>query len=222
LIDRPNSTVTHSLKRGGGFADAEEDDIVFQILASTVLNSGAWMKNGKETYCASCPMGQQFSSDATSTSMDEMQQPRSADDGNQEPLECGKPANFTYYDQLMGIANRHNHPHIPEPQVAMVFRKKGSKKDTIDLNTLEKKLRKAKREVRAVLESMSSCFMCFLTLTSIVNFNFRNQVQYNCITRSGTSTVSKAILSEQLSVFGGHWQWPQTIRKYVNRIANIC
>lgn len=129
--------------------DAEqEDDIVFQILSSTVLTSGAWMKNGKETYCASCPMGQQFSS-AESSVDEEMQQQRSANDvTTDEPLECGKPANFTYYDQLMGIANRHNHPHIAEPQVAMVFRKKGSKKDTIDLNTLEKKLRKAKKEVR--------------------------------------------------------------------------
>ena len=61
-------------------------------------------------------------------------------------LDCGKPANFTYYDHLIGIANRHNHPTKPEPQVAVIFNQRRSPE--MDLETLEKKLRKAKVEVR--------------------------------------------------------------------------
>lgn len=36
-------------------------------------------------------------------------------------LDCGKPVNFTYYDHLVGIQNRANHIHIPEPEVALTF-----------------------------------------------------------------------------------------------------
>ncbi|GLH14197.1 Uncharacterized protein GBIM_18590 [Gryllus bimaculatus] len=66
---------------------------------------------------------------------------------HEEHLDCGKPVNFTYYDNLVGVANRHNHPHVPEPQVAMIFKKKNSKNTELDVNMLEKKLKKAKREV---------------------------------------------------------------------------
>ena len=34
-----------------------------------------------------------------------------------EVLDCGKPVNFTYYDNLVGVANRLSHPNVPEPQV---------------------------------------------------------------------------------------------------------
>lgn len=64
-----------------------------------------------------------------------------------EYLDCGKSVNFTYYDNLVGVANRHNHPHVPEPQVAMIFKKKGTKSTEFDVNALERKLKKAKREV---------------------------------------------------------------------------
>lgn len=64
-----------------------------------------------------------------------------------EYLDCGKSVNFTYYDLLVGVANRHNHPHAPEPQVAMIFKKKGTKSAEFDVNALERKLKKAKREV---------------------------------------------------------------------------
>ena len=66
---------------------------------------------------------------------------------SEEHLDCGKSVNFTYYDNLVGVANRHNHPHVPEPQVAMIFKKKGTKNTEFDVNALERKLKKAKREV---------------------------------------------------------------------------
>lgn len=35
-------------------------------------------------------------------------------------LRCGKSANFTQYDDLSGIANRHTHPIRPEPEVHII------------------------------------------------------------------------------------------------------
>lgn len=132
----------------------EEVELVLQILATTVINSGSWIKNGDETYCRGCTLGGGGANNP-SIMISDFENTSGAvgvtlDDDSPEVLDCGRAANFTYYDQLIGVANRHNHPHIPEPQVAMVFRKKGSKKDTIDLNTLERKLRKAKKEVMFV------------------------------------------------------------------------
>lgn len=38
-----------------------------------------------------------------------------------EYLDCGKAVNFTYYDNLVGVARRHRHPNVPEPQVKSKF-----------------------------------------------------------------------------------------------------
>lgn len=64
-------------------------------------------------------------------------------DLSSETLDCGRPANFTFYDNLVGVANRMNHPNVPEPQVMLIFKKKVSE---IDISSLERKLKKAKRE----------------------------------------------------------------------------
>lgn len=64
-----------------------------------------------------------------------------------EVLDCGKAVNFTYYDNLVGVNNRQNHPHVPEPQVALIFKKKSAKNADLDVDALERKLKKAKREV---------------------------------------------------------------------------
>ena len=63
-------------------------------------------------------------------------------------LDCGKPVNYTQFDSLRGISNRKSHPHIPEPEVAMIFKKKGSRNAEVDMSDLEKKLKKSKKEVR--------------------------------------------------------------------------
>ena len=52
------------------------------------------------------------------------------DDLDDEVLDCGKPVNFTYYDHLVGIQNRASHLHIPEPEVANLFKKKSKKYQT--------------------------------------------------------------------------------------------
>lgn len=40
------------------------------------------------------------------------------DELDKETLDCGKAINFTYYDDLIGIAQRYNHPIVPEPEVS--------------------------------------------------------------------------------------------------------
>ena len=62
-------------------------------------------------------------------------------------LDCGKVVNYTEYDHLRGIADRKTHPHIPEPEVAMIFKKKDSRNAEVDMADLEKRLRKSKKEV---------------------------------------------------------------------------
>lgn len=61
-------------------------------------------------------------------------------------LSCGKVVNYTQYDHLRGISNRGEHPHIPEPEVAIMFRKKGASQTEVDMTDLENKLRKLKTE----------------------------------------------------------------------------
>lgn len=57
-------------------------------------------------------------------------------------LTCGEPPQFTAYDFLSGIAQRHSHPSFPEPEVAMIFRT--SETDTaVDLFEIEMQLRVA-------------------------------------------------------------------------------
>lgn len=65
-----------------------------------------------------------------------------------DALSCGKPVNFTYYDDLIGIANRFTHPINPEPEVAFLFMKKKEQKylQQFDVATLERRLRKARKE----------------------------------------------------------------------------
>lgn len=62
-------------------------------------------------------------------------------------LDCGKPVNFTYYDNLIGVANRNKHPLVPEPNVALMFKKNAGQIVDVDIDLLEKRLKKAKREV---------------------------------------------------------------------------
>ncbi|KAF7992742.1 hypothetical protein HCN44_005086 [Aphidius gifuensis] len=61
-------------------------------------------------------------------------------------LDCGKPVNLTYYDNLVGIANRNKHPLVPEPHVALMFKKGSTKIEDVDIDLLERRLKKAKFE----------------------------------------------------------------------------
>lgn len=66
-----------------------------------------------------------------------------------EVLDCGT-VNFTYYDHLIGVAERFNHPEYkPEPEIAYYFLKKvkGTKSlKNFDIDALERRLKRTKRE----------------------------------------------------------------------------
>lgn len=89
-------------------------------------------------------------------------------DEQYEVLDCGKPVNHTYYDDLMGIIHRKKHKVIerlhglisgaqtdfilqisPEPDVLFTFTtkaKSGKMKKNFDVDALERKLRVDKRD----------------------------------------------------------------------------
>jgi len=60
-------------------------------------------------------------------------------------LDCGKPVSSSVVDNLPSVMNRHSYPHVPEPEVAVIFRTKGSTE--VDMHQLEMQLRTAKKEV---------------------------------------------------------------------------
>lgn len=89
------------------------------------------------------------SSSTNNQSTSNKTQPQSAKNSTStksDILDCGAGVNSTQYDHLRGIASRFDHPHIPEPEVAMIFRKKGSRNSEVDMTELEKRLRKSLRE----------------------------------------------------------------------------
>lgn len=63
-------------------------------------------------------------------------------------LTCGKPVNFTHYDDLVGVAQRYEHNPAPEPEVAYLFlkRKAGQSLEHFNVDALERRLRRAKKE----------------------------------------------------------------------------
>nr|AGC92655.1 tetratricopeptide repeat protein 17-like protein [Heliconius erato] len=125
-----------------------EEDAVFNIITSTVYYGNTWTKHGFDMFCTDCQMYEQQR--ANGDNGDES--PSTEANGGEvddEYLDCGKAVNFTYYDTLVGVARRHRHPNVPEPQVALIFSKKKSYKNSVtelDINALEKRLKKAKRE----------------------------------------------------------------------------
>ncbi|KAG8224221.1 hypothetical protein J437_LFUL002677 [Ladona fulva] len=133
-----------------------DDDPIFNIITSTVHFGTAWTKRSVEYYCTDCQSMNPKTYDRVDNTSDQ-EKPNNSnkenytstsniDDEGDEYLDCGKSANFTYYDHLVGVANRHSHPHAPEPQISLIFRKKSSKSVEFDINALERKLKKAKKE----------------------------------------------------------------------------
>jgi len=120
------------------------DDPIFNIITSTVHYGKSWTKRSAENYCTDCQSINSSSnrSDPYDTEVNKTSQ-RPESDIDDEVLDCGKTVNFTYYDNLVGIANRMNHPNVPEPQVALIFKKRNAE---LDIEGLERRLKKAKRE----------------------------------------------------------------------------
>merc|ERR1719378_368389 len=101
--------------------DSGKQEQMLDILLSTVTNhDGMWKKTTNENHC---------SLHGITHCQESYAQPSRNnrgilidDDLDDEVLDCGKPVNFTYYDHLVGIQNRASHLHIPEPEVANLFK----------------------------------------------------------------------------------------------------
>lgn len=155
------------------FVSAVEDDPIFDILTNSVVtgNGQGWSKTATaekhekvQIYCQECkgfvghqerrlssyvlkgtqnisesfPLPSQISNEQVTCA--------SGQQCDNIILDCGKPVNFTYYDNLIGVANRNKHPMIPEPNVALMFKKNGGRTIDVDIDLLERRLKKAKRE----------------------------------------------------------------------------
>jgi len=126
--------------QGGG------QEVVMDILLSTVTNhEGMWKKTTSENHCSlyGIPYCQESYGHPTRNNRGILMDSPELDD---EVLDCGKPVNFTLYDHLVGIQNRASHLHIPEPEVANLFKKKSKKNSDIDIDSIERRLKKSKRE----------------------------------------------------------------------------
>jgi len=125
--------------------DVGQQEVLMDILLSTVTNTeGMWRKTSNENHCSLYGISHCQASYTAPTRNN-----RGIvidDDLDDEVLDCGKPVNFTYYDHLVGIQNRASHLHIPEPEVANLFKKKSKKGSEVDIDSIERRLKKSKRE----------------------------------------------------------------------------
>ncbi|XP_026742426.1 uncharacterized protein LOC113504383 [Trichoplusia ni] len=122
-----------------------EEDPVFNIITSTVYYGNAWTKHGFDMFCTDCQIYEQQRAGVENS--DETTPAEVNGDVDDEYLDCGKAVNFTYYDNLVGVARRHRHPNVPEPQVSLIFpKKKSNGLSPSEINGFEKRLKKAKRE----------------------------------------------------------------------------
>uniref|UniRef100_A0A182MZJ5 Uncharacterized protein n=1 Tax=Anopheles dirus TaxID=7168 RepID=A0A182MZJ5_9DIPT len=139
-----------------------EEDSTFHIITTTAANyrDNTWRRHARDKIIVNLAKP---STDATSpqeSNLKGAQQSTAASSTtttttttnsvgvSEDVLDCGKPVNFTYYDDLIGVAQRYSHPIVPEPEVAYLFLKKKGPKSlkNFDIDALEQRLRKAKSE----------------------------------------------------------------------------
>ncbi|XP_056638693.1 uncharacterized protein LOC130446445 [Diorhabda sublineata] len=122
--------------------DFVAEDPLFDIITSTEHYGESWVKQPVQYYCRDCQKNKRNATSASNSSENTGL--------SDEILDCGKPVNFTYFDNLVGVVNRNRHPIVPEPQAIFCFTKNyGKYKSEIedfDIDALERKLKKAKRE----------------------------------------------------------------------------
>jgi len=126
--------------------EVARQEVMMDILLSTVTNhEGMWKKTSNENHCSLYGINhcqESYGQPARNNRGILIE----AGDLDDEVLDCGKAVNFTYYDHLVGIQNRASHLHIPEPEVANLFKKKSKKGSEIDIDSIERRLKKSKRD----------------------------------------------------------------------------
>lgn len=69
-------------------------------------------------------------------------------DGDETFLNCGKSVNLTYFDSLLGISNRANHPNVEETKVLLIQHKNFTQAQMRDFCS------KLKKEIRVMPKSL--------------------------------------------------------------------
>lgn len=118
-----------------------QDDLMF-ILTDKVYENGEWKVDKQKKKRVKC---EEKKNDQVNK-QDKNEPLKQPTEKIKPTITCGKPVNSTQYDHLRGIANRNEHGHIPEPEVALIFKKKGSRHSEVDMNSLEEKLKKSLKE----------------------------------------------------------------------------
>ena len=94
-----------------------------------------------------------------------------------DPLHCWKHANTTDYDYLNGIADRWKHPSIPEPEVALIFKRSDS--DQVDMSLLENSLRETIKLVSSTGLFLSiQCISKIKKSPNINNLKYFQEISY--------------------------------------------
>ncbi|XP_050074771.1 uncharacterized protein LOC126562339 [Anopheles maculipalpis] len=124
----------------------EDEESTFHIITTTAANyrDNTWRRHARDKIIVNLVKTSADSSPGANSKV-------AGTGTSTEPsdvLDCGKPVNFTYYDDLIGVAQRYSHPIAPEPEVAYLFLKKKGPKSlkNFDIDALERRLRKAKSE----------------------------------------------------------------------------
>ncbi|KAK3927930.1 Tetratricopeptide repeat protein 17 [Frankliniella fusca] len=186
-LDPEEGKIVQTTIYPNAFGPQSTEDLIFDIISSTVHVGNTWTKTAAGSLCKEChltnnseiglnnvsnrnnnatnsttsshsssPSGnnkRRCNGTVTGGSKPQLTAPdgtivkvkeSKSKSGDSEQLDCGKPVNFTYYDNLLGISNRQSHPHVPELQMELIFRKKVVKDQ--DVENLERKLKKAKRD----------------------------------------------------------------------------
>ncbi|XP_037030268.1 uncharacterized protein LOC119070073 [Bradysia coprophila] len=143
-LNTENGKIVSFSKNGQSSNALFDNDPIFEIITSTV----ACTSNGNSIWSKQHALPNNITLDDDSKLS---QLSRTTKNGQQEePVETLTcvPVNFTYYDELIGIAQRFSHPITPEPEVAYLFMKKKEYKylKNFDVQSLERRLLKAKRD----------------------------------------------------------------------------
>lgn len=118
------------------------------ILGSTSFNSSATNPAGTGALNANSVSPSQQPVPDPSSKIVDLSSSSSSSASGLDLLTCGKPVNFTHYDDLVGVAQRYEHNPAPEPEVAYLFlkRKTGQSLEHFNIDALERRLRRAKKE----------------------------------------------------------------------------
>lgn len=182
-LDPEEGKIVQTTIYPNAFGPQSTEDLIFDIISSTVHVGNTWTKTVSGNLCKECQStntslsGGTNTVNATNNSLNATSRSppapsknsrhcngsassnvkakltapdgtvlksKESKPGDTEELDCGKPVNFTYYDNLLGVSNRQSHPHVPEVQMELIFKKKMVKEQ--DVENMERKLRKAKRD----------------------------------------------------------------------------